>query len=117
MRERVGLASLRRHPNRKGERPPRRRAGDRHHTRPSAPRGPPGPTPHQTHRSKTPPARPNQAGGASQEKAAYATVLIMSKIGRYIATIIPPTMTPRTTIMMGSMAESSASTAASTSSS
>ncbi len=45
------------------------------------------------------------------------TALIMSKMGRYMATIIPPTMTPRTTIMMGSMAARSASTAASTSSS
>ncbi len=47
----------------------------------------------------------------------YCTALIMSKIGRYMATIIPPTTTPSTTIMIGSMAASSASTAASTSSS
>jgi len=47
----------------------------------------------------------------------YWTALIMSKIGRYIATIIPPTTTPSTTIMIGSIAARSASTAASTSSS
>jgi len=50
-------------------------------------------------------------------RSGYCTVPIMSKIGRYIATIIPPTTTPRTTIMRGSMAERSALTAASTSSS
>ena len=49
--------------------------------------------------------------------ARYPTALIMSKIGRYMATIMPPTTTPSTTIMIGSMAASSTSTAASTSSS
>ncbi len=45
------------------------------------------------------------------------TTLIMSKIGRYIDTIIPPTTTPRKTMSSGSIAASSASTAVSTSSS
>jgi hypothetical protein len=49
--------------------------------------------------------------------APYFTVFTMSKIGRYIATIMPPTTTPRNTIMIGSSSESSALTAASTSSS
>ena len=48
---------------------------------------------------------------------AYCTALIMSKMGRYMATIMPPTTTPSTTIMIGSIALSSTSTAASTSSS
>ncbi len=47
----------------------------------------------------------------------YPTALIMSKIGRYMATIMPPTTTPSTTIMIGSIAARSTSTAASTSSS
>ncbi len=47
----------------------------------------------------------------------HFTVLIMSKMGRYMATIMPPTMPPRNTIMMGSIAASMAATAASTSSS
>ena len=34
---------------------------------------------------------------------AYCTAFIMSKIGRYIATTMPPTITPRTTIITGSM--------------
>ena len=54
---------------------------------------------------------------ASTRCARYFTALIMSKMGRYIATIMPPTTTPSTTIMIGSMALSSTSTAASTSSS
>ena len=48
---------------------------------------------------------------------AYCTALIMSKIGRYMATTMPPTTTPRNTIITGSINESSAETAASTSSS
>ena len=48
---------------------------------------------------------------------AYCTAFTMSKIGRYIATTMPPTMTPRTTIMIGSMRLSRAPTATSTSSS
>src|SRR5207302_928706 len=47
----------------------------------------------------------------------YCTAFTMSKIGRYMATTMPPTTTPSTTIMMGSMRESSVLTAASTSSS
>ena len=47
----------------------------------------------------------------------YRTAFTMSKIGRYMATIMPPTTTPRNTIMMGSSRLSSALTAASTSSS
>jgi hypothetical protein len=53
----------------------------------------------------------------SGDNPPYDTALIMSKIGRYMATIIPPTTAPRKTIIMGSMAERRASTAASTSSS
>jgi hypothetical protein len=49
--------------------------------------------------------------------ARYCTAFIISKIGRYIATTMPPTITPRTTIMTGSMSESRADTATSTSSS
>ena len=49
--------------------------------------------------------------------APYCTAFIMSKIGRYIATTMPPTMTPSTTIITGSMRESSDETATSTSSS
>ncbi len=47
----------------------------------------------------------------------YCTALIMSKIGRYMATTMPPTTTPRNTIMIGSISESRPLTAASTSSS
>ncbi len=47
----------------------------------------------------------------------YPTAPIISKIGRYIATIMPPTTTPSTTIMKGSIAARSALTAESTSSS
>jgi len=35
--------------------------------------------------------------------AIYCTALIMSKIGRYIATTMPPTITPRNTIITGSI--------------
>ena len=44
-------------------------------------------------------------------------VLMIPKIGRYMATIIPPTTVPRITIMRGSIALSNDSTATSTSSS
>src|SRR5437016_10280106 len=47
----------------------------------------------------------------------YCTAFTMSKIGRSFATTVPPTTTPSTTIMIGSMRESSVLTAASTSSS
>ncbi len=47
----------------------------------------------------------------------YCTAFIISKIGRYIAITMPPTITPRITIIAGSMSESSALTATSTSSS
>jgi hypothetical protein len=47
----------------------------------------------------------------------YCTALIMSKIGRYMATTMPPTTTPRNTIITGSISASSPDTAASTSSS
>ena len=50
-------------------------------------------------------------------RAAYFTAFTMSKMGRYMATIMPPTTTPRNTIMMGSSKLSNAPTAASTSSS
>ncbi len=49
--------------------------------------------------------------------APHPTAPTMSKMGRYMATIMPPTRTPRTTIMMGSMTERRAVTAVSTSSS
>ena len=48
-------------------------------------------------------------------RAAYCTALIMSKIGRYIATTMPPTITPRNTIMIGSMRLNKPLTAVSTS--
>ncbi len=47
----------------------------------------------------------------------YCTALIMSNMGRYMATTMPPITTPITTIMIGSRIEVSALTAASTSSS
>jgi len=49
------------------------------------------------------------------ELSFYCTALIMSKIGRYIATTMPPTITPRNTIMTGSIRLSSPLTAVSTS--
>ena len=62
-------------------------------------------------------ARPARGPNLERRREPYFTALIMSKIGKYIATIIPPTTTPSTTIMIGSIAASSASTAVSTSSS
>ncbi len=50
-------------------------------------------------------------------RSAYWTAFTMSKIGRYIATTMPPTTTPSTTIMMGSIKLSNALTATSTSAS
>ena len=50
-----------------------------------------------------------------REALAYCTALIMSKIGRYIATTMPPTTTPSSTIITGSISESSPDTAVSTS--
>ena len=47
----------------------------------------------------------------------YCTAFTMSKIGRYIATTMPPTTTPRNTIITGSISASRPDTAASTSSS
>jgi hypothetical protein len=52
-----------------------------------------------------------------RDAISYCTALIMSKIGRYMATTMPPTTTPRNTIMIGSMSASKPPTAASTSSS
>jgi hypothetical protein len=49
--------------------------------------------------------------------ALYASLLIRSKIGMYIAMTIPPTTTPRKAIMTGSISVRSPATAASTSSS
>ena len=52
------------------------------------------------------------------QAASYAPIVFtMSKIGRYIATTMPPTTTPRNTIITGSMSASNPDTAASTSSS
>lgn len=51
------------------------------------------------------------------EGRCYCTVSIIPKIGRYIATIMPPTITPRNRIISGSSMESRPDTATSTSSS
>jgi hypothetical protein len=59
----------------------------------------------------------NESVELRQAAHPYCTVFIMSKIGRYIATTMPPTTTPSTTIIIGSINESSAPTATSTSSS
>ena len=48
---------------------------------------------------------------------AYPAAFTMSKIGKYMLTTMPPTTTPRKTIIIGSMRASSPLTAASTSSS
>ena len=53
----------------------------------------------------------------SPRREPYCTVEIMSNMGMYMATTMPPITTPITTIMMGSSTEVSAVTAASTSSS
>lgn len=53
----------------------------------------------------------NGAGPASR----HPTAAIMSKIGKYMATIMPPTTAPSTRIMAGSIAAMSASSALSTS--
>ena len=53
----------------------------------------------------------------SEMPCCYFTAFTMSKIGRYIATTMPPTTTPKNTIMIGSSSDSNALTAASTSSS
>jgi hypothetical protein len=47
----------------------------------------------------------------------YVSLLIRSKIGRYIEMTMPPTMRPRKAIITGSMSVSSPATAVSTSSS
>ena len=47
----------------------------------------------------------------------YVSLLIRSKIGRYIAMTMPPTMTPSTAIITGSISVSRPATAVSTSSS
>jgi hypothetical protein len=47
----------------------------------------------------------------------YPAAFTMSKIGRYIDTTMPPTTTPRNTIIIGSIIASRPDTAASTSSS
>ena len=49
--------------------------------------------------------------------APYASLLIRSKIGRYIAMTMPPTTPPRNAIMIGSSSVSRPATAVSTSSS
>ena len=58
-----------------------------------------------------------QISCAIDRKTFYCTALIMSKIGKYMATTMPPTTTPRNTIITGSINESKFDTAASTSSS
>jgi hypothetical protein len=52
-----------------------------------------------------------------EQQLGYCTAFIISKIGRYIAITIPPTITPRQTIIAGSIRLSSELTATSTSSS
>lgn len=52
-----------------------------------------------------------------RRRTPHFTAFTISKIGRYIATIMPPTTTPRNTIITGSRRLSRALTAASTSSS
>ena len=53
----------------------------------------------------------------TSRRVRQCTALIMSNMGRYMATTMPPITTPITTIMIGSRIEVSAVTAASTSSS
>lgn len=50
-----------------------------------------------------------------RDPGAYSTSSKILNIGRYIATMMPPTMPPTTTIINGSMIEVSALTVASTS--
>jgi len=56
-------------------------------------------------------------GGYPRRSEAYWIAFTMSKIGRYMATTMPPTITPSTTIITGSISERSALTATSTSAS
>lgn len=61
-------------------------------------------------------ALPGEAGKARRPPAPpHPTAEIIPKIGRYIATITPPTTTPSTTIMTGSTMAITASSAVSTS--
>ena len=55
--------------------------------------------------------------GAANLNYDQPAAFTMSKIGRYIATTMPPTTTPRKTIMAGSISARRPETAASTSSS
>ena len=71
-------------------------------------------------KNKSPPVHKKMTGGdpsrmAVTEGAFYCTALIMSKIGRYMLTTIPPTTTPRNTIITGSRRLNKFVTAASTS--
>ena len=68
-------------------------------------------------RGADPKTRPAQSLSRCPAVSRYCTAFIMSKIGRYIATTMPPTMTPSTTIITGSMRDSRDDTATSTSSS
>ena len=54
---------------------------------------------------------------ARRKRGTQPAAFTMSKIGRYMATTMPPTTTPRNTIMTGSISERRPDTAASTSSS
>ena len=54
---------------------------------------------------------------ALRHAVSYASLLIRSKIGRYIAMTMPPTTPPRNAIMIGSSSVSRPATAVSTSSS
>jgi hypothetical protein len=64
------------------------------------------------------PEAPAEPGAPEEPEAPYpVSLLIMSKIGMYIATTMPPTMTPRNAIITGSISVSMPATAVSTSSS
>src|SRR5690606_31006640 len=81
------------------------------------------PAPNTNQVMQRPPMGPRPDFGATahesivSERPAYWIVSIIPKIGRYIATIMPPTMTPRNRIMIGSSSASRPDTATSTSSS
>src|SRR5690606_24418028 len=119
-----------RRPGRAWWAPPRRRGDPRAPTRwtdrlPARRRGAPAAARGATRvvgrpRPETPAGPPPSGDGPAWcpgGPGAYCTVSIIPKIGRYIATIIPPTTTPRTRIITGSSSDSSPETATSTSSS
>ena len=58
-----------------------------------------------------------QSSICNRQFSTYVSLLIMSKMGMYIATTMPPTITPRNAIITGSINVSMPATAVSTSSS